>query len=84
MQIGTKTKDNIVKTIDGLIADFLPDIDRAYGLAEDVFTLSIPVKIKPASKSGIEVEVGISFSTGKIKARKKMFLDENQMELPLK
>ena len=71
MQVNESVRSEIVEQVDGLIGEYLNDIDKAYLKAEKALTVSLSVNMKPTkNEDGIDIETTMSFVAEKITDKK--------------
>jgi hypothetical protein len=82
MQIGEKTKAEILKTLAALLTENLADIDEAYAAVEAHLDLSFKIRLEPGKDTGVSITSDLSFVKGnKIKDKRFGFADEYQRSL---
>ena len=78
--IGEQTVNKIGEAVTEALLDYLPELDQAYREAEDAFSISTSIKIRPCPE-GNRVDVGVSFVTSRVKTNVIRIVNENQMSL---
>jgi len=79
--IGEKTVSTIKNQVEGLLSDYLIEIDGAFD-GEDGLAINFKAQIKPSQDSALIVETGISFVTGRVKDKSdQKVINEVQKEI---
>jgi hypothetical protein len=82
LNIGTKTKDEIIQTLNSLATDYLKEIDEAYSVSPGALDITFKVRLSPSQSGGTLIDSDIAFVKGvKIKDRASRECDEKQGEL---
>ena len=82
MQIGEKTKAEILKVLNTLLSEYLPDIDEAYTATDAHLDLSLKVRLEPGKDTGVSITGDLAFIKGsKIKDKYYGYADEHQKEM---
>lgn len=79
--IGEKTVSTIKEQIEGLLNDYLVEIDGAYD-DDDGLAINFKAQIKPTDDSALIIETRINFVTGRVKDKSEQkVINEVQKEM---
>ena len=81
MTIGAGVISAIATGCQSLLVDYKDELNKAYGeLGDDPLSISFGVKLFPGP-DGVDIDINMSFVTGKIKDKISRTVNENQANL---